>query len=188
MAQDSTGPKGQPQFSDLGAPDMAVDPGLVADYAAKVGNRRTGTTAERLALADVDFWEGLAFGDTTLKAEYKVIDGVWKAILGDTGFISATLLNGWVAFGTPTSTPSHSKLNGVVSLDGALKNGTVGNSETFKAFTLPVGSRPAGRKSYVFPTVEGGTGRIDVYSSGNVVVATGTNTFVPLDQVSFRVL
>ena len=77
MAQDSIGPKGQPQFSGLGAPDMAVDPGLVADYAALVGNRKVGTTAQRLALTGVEVWEELAFGDTSLGIEFTRIGGAW---------------------------------------------------------------------------------------------------------------
>ena len=81
MAASSTrGPKGQPRFPATDAPDLGVDEEIVADFAAAVGNRRVGTTAQRLALTGLDFYEGLAFGDTTLKAEFKVTNGVWKAI------------------------------------------------------------------------------------------------------------
>jgi hypothetical protein len=72
MAADGTpGTKNQPQFLGSGAPATAVDLNLISDYAAKVGNRRTGTITERGAAAAADVWEGLAWQDTDgVKAEW----------------------------------------------------------------------------------------------------------------------
>ena len=83
MAASSTrGPKGQPRFPANEAPDLGVDEEIVADYAAKVGNRRVGTTAERdLAESSGDVWEGLLWGDITDKHEYEHVGGVWKQLL-----------------------------------------------------------------------------------------------------------
>lgn len=77
MAKDSTGIKGQPKFLDSGAPDLATDDNLVSDYAAKVGNRRVGTKAEREAAAGTDVWEGLEWYDTTQLLPYVRRSG-WK--------------------------------------------------------------------------------------------------------------
>jgi|GEM_PF-4618468 len=83
MAASATkGPKGQPRFPANEAPDMGVDEEILADYAAKVGNRRVGTTAERNAATGSDLWEGLIWGDTTDKLEYRRTAGAW-ARFGD---------------------------------------------------------------------------------------------------------
>lgn len=76
-ADGTSGAKGQPQFLDGGAPDLATDSNILADYAAKVGNRRVGTTAERNAAAGKDVWEGLEWDDTTTKKVYRRIAGSW---------------------------------------------------------------------------------------------------------------
>lgn len=83
MAVNSYGAKGQPQFSDTGAPDTAVDPTKVGEYAGAVGNRMVGTTTQRntLTLLWAGFsggaWEGLRFYDTTLGVEYIRIGSDW---------------------------------------------------------------------------------------------------------------
>jgi hypothetical protein len=73
----SWGTKNQPQFADGDAPDVALNPSQVADYAAKVGNRRVGTTAERVAATGKDVWEGLVWGDTTLGVDFRYKSGAW---------------------------------------------------------------------------------------------------------------
>lgn len=78
MAADSFGTKNQPQFSDNGAVDLAVDSNALADYSAKVGNRRVGTTAERNAATGKDLWEGLEWWDTTVGGVYRYIAGRWQ--------------------------------------------------------------------------------------------------------------
>jgi hypothetical protein len=64
MAVDAPlGPKGQPRFSADGAFEDWVDLGAVGDYAAEVGNRKTGTIAERNALPSGKKWEGMEWQD-----------------------------------------------------------------------------------------------------------------------------
>lgn len=77
MASESSGPKDQPYFSSSGAPAIDVDPGLVADYAALVGNRKVLTTAQRLALTGKAVWDGLEVWDTDLKSLFVRDTGAW---------------------------------------------------------------------------------------------------------------
>ncbi|WP_022886353.1 hypothetical protein [Glaciibacter superstes] len=91
MTADATpGAKNQPQFLVGGAPDIGVDENIVADYAAKVGNRRTGTTTERLAATGKDVWEGLLWGDTTDELEYKRTGGAWIPLFGSAFAVHST--------------------------------------------------------------------------------------------------
>lgn len=85
MTADGTpGTKNNPQFLDGGAPDLATDANLISAYAAKVGNRRTGTTAERNAATGKDVWEGLEWFDTTLRRIFLYLNGSWVATVGFT--------------------------------------------------------------------------------------------------------
>ena len=80
MTSSSTGAKNQPHFADADAPDVAVNPTQVADYAAKVGNRRVGTFGERQAASANDVWDGLAWFDTNENAEYIYRAGAWRLL------------------------------------------------------------------------------------------------------------
>ena len=117
MTASSYGPRNAPQFADGDAPDVAVNPTQVAAYAAKVGNRRVGTTAERTAATGLDVWEGLEWEDTTDGCTYKYIAAAWHlysrlvtsytptltnctlgtggTMIGDYS-ISGGVVNGWV--------------------------------------------------------------------------------------------
>lgn len=64
MAVDDWGDKNEPIFLASGAPEIDVDPTAVAAYAAKVGNRRVGTNAQRLAATGKDIWPGLFWQET----------------------------------------------------------------------------------------------------------------------------
>lgn len=64
MAADSYGPKGEPQFAGSGVPQDAADLSLVATWAAKVGNRISGTSAERAAPTGWVPTPGLEFYET----------------------------------------------------------------------------------------------------------------------------
>lgn len=75
MASETSGPKGQPYFTALGAPAIDVDPGIVSDYAADNGNRKSLSRTDRLALPVV--WEGLEAHDQTDKGRYEYIGGSW---------------------------------------------------------------------------------------------------------------
>lgn len=68
---------GYPIFQPGDAPDTAGNPTEVAKYAAAVGTRLIGTTAERLAYPYER--EGLAWFDTTLGFEVEYVGGKWRA-------------------------------------------------------------------------------------------------------------
>lgn len=91
MAADGFGTKNQPTFLNTGAPDIAVDPTLVSNYAALVGNTKVLTTVQRNALAGLDVWEGLHVTDTTDNLLYRRVAGAWVIAGGiaATGTIAA---------------------------------------------------------------------------------------------------
>jgi hypothetical protein len=82
MTADSYGPKNQPRFDATKPPDLGVDETLVSDFAALVGNRKVGTTAERNAAASAtsgkEVWEGLQWEDTDLKGTVVWRNGSWE--------------------------------------------------------------------------------------------------------------
>lgn len=97
MAQDYYGDKNQPQYSEAGAPQLATDLSQVSNYAATVGNRKIGTTAQRTALTGNDRWLGMAFWDTTLNFEFYWDGAAWA---GQPVYISDaspdfTMASGW---------------------------------------------------------------------------------------------
>lgn len=75
MAASTFGPKNEPQFADGDAPDVAVNPTQAAAYAAKLGNRRVDTGANRTTASGKDVWDGLEWYDTTNKGRYEYIGG-----------------------------------------------------------------------------------------------------------------
>ncbi|QDP44227.1 hypothetical protein KGG70_gp57 [Streptomyces phage Celia] len=64
--------------------------------------------------------------------------GIYPPPANDTGWITPTLINSWVVYGSPYTAPAYRKINGRVFLKGLVKNGSVG----FSIFILPVGFRP----------------------------------------------
>lgn len=119
---------GAPQFADGDAPDVAENANEVADFAASVGTRLIGTTAER---TDYDYGRvGLRWYDTDEDAEY-LHDG-----------------SGWVLWNKPWTsyTPSLSNMTGTVAAEYQVVYGTVNVAfrltattvGTLPKFTLPV--------------------------------------------------
>lgn len=109
--------------------------------------------------------------------------GVWNQLWGDTGWITATLGNSWVAFGAPYVAPQYRKFNGLVYISGEMKSGTTATT----VFTLPVGYRPAQQHAFSTNSVSG-TAAITILASGVVRVDAyngGNNTSVSLDGCTF---
>jgi hypothetical protein len=78
MAYSSLDPTtGAPVYLDSDAPDPAVNPSQVAEYAAQVGTRLIGTTAQRTAYSYAR--DGLCWYDTTLDREYRHNGTGWVA-------------------------------------------------------------------------------------------------------------
>ena len=118
MAASATkGPKGQPRFPATEPPDLGVDEEIVADYAALVGNRKSGTTAQRnLAASLGEVWPGLEWGDTTDGFDYgytasggwsRKIASVMPGIIVQTGHVTVTTnSNGDASIPLPKPFPS----------------------------------------------------------------------------------
>ena len=92
MAVNSLDPvDGHPTFADTDAPDIKVDPTKVSEYAAKVGTRLVGTSAERTAYAYAR--EGLEWYDTTTKSTWLYIGG-WQNKARATGTVVCPAVGG----------------------------------------------------------------------------------------------
>ncbi len=105
------------------------------------------------------------------------------AILGETlSWSTPTLINSWVVQTSGSTDVKYSKDQiGVVRLRGAVKNGTLQNT----AFVLPSGYRPA--QDIVFAiAMNTGTGQLVVRAAGDVQPWAGSNQWVWLDSVQFR--
>lgn len=97
-----------------------------------------------------------------------------------TSWTNISLLNGWVWYGAPFSTPQYTKspTDNMVSLKGLIRagSGTIMN--------LPVGFRP--KERILFTSVSGGTAaRVDIEPNGNVTMMAGNNVWLSLDGISF---
>ena len=99
------------------------------------------------------------------------------------GWITPTFENNWVNYGSPFSTAGYYKSNDRVYLKGLVKNGTVPST----IFTLPVGYRNG--STQIFTVFGNGLiARVDVMSTGAVYFNGGSNLWVNLDGISFRIV
>lgn len=93
-----------------------------------------------------------------------------------------TLLNSWVAYGSPYNPPGYWKdQNSVVHLRGQLRSGTMGAA----IFNLPLGYRPFAQET--IPIVSNGAfGNVNITTSGDVQASAGSNAAFSLDGITFR--
>jgi hypothetical protein len=105
----------------------------------------------------------------------------WHAV-GGTG--EPAFQNSWVNFGSTYAPARFRKdINGWVTLDGLVKNGTINTV----AFTLPVGYRPATNEELTQVVKSGaGTGAIEVQADGDVVAFTASNSSFSLAGIRFK--
>ncbi|GAA3330674.1 hypothetical protein HP467_07190 [Curtobacterium albidum] len=166
MAHDSTGPKGQPQYSGSGRLQTAADLSEIANYAALVGNRKTGTTSERQqALSDGAVWEGLLWGDTTDGNDYRLTGGAWQLYA-----MSTPASKGGVLF-AGTTNPS-TGASGYSTVDY-----TVAAGFCHVQYNVYLGTNSSLGKGYwglVLP-LTARTTRPWVYMSGHYIRANGSN-------------
>jgi hypothetical protein len=100
--------------------------------------------------------------------------------------LDTLLQNNWVNYGNGYSTIAMYKdPEGVVHLRGLIKDGL--NEQNTTIVTLPSGYRPV-LGHQIFQVINGVDtfGRIDVESDGDVIFRGITNTFISLDQISFK--
>lgn len=96
----------------------------------------------------------------------------------DTGWIIATLENGWQAFGAPWGTAEYRALaSGVILVQGSVKNGGTGKAN--RIFQLPAGFRPDYNYQSTAPSsVANRTVQVD--ADGDVYITSGSNTYIQL--------
>jgi len=87
-------------------------------------------------------------------------------------------LNGWVNYGGGYSNMRYKKVNGIVYLEGMVKDGTSSN-----VFALPLGYRPSNRMIFSIMN-SNAAARLDVTSSGTVIALGGGSTWVAIN-ISF---
>lgn len=95
---------------------------------------------------------------------------------------------GWVDYSSTFAHASYTRTkDGVVALEGLIKNGTATWDTTL--FTLPVGYRPDYRLIFYVGTYDAGSGfgRIDVLPNGEVRFMQGSSTWISLDSIKFLV-
>jgi hypothetical protein len=108
--------------------------------------------------------------------------------INNEAFIVPTLLNNWVNYDVPNgyATAAYYKdKENRVQLKGLIKDGLTSNGTVL--FNLPVGYRPT--EIMIFVVVNGDSfGRVDVYTSGDVKIVSGGNSYLSLDGITFRAM
>lgn len=93
-----------------------------------------------------------------------------------------TFQNGWTNYSSTFTTAAYTITeDGWVRLRGLVKGGTINTA----IFTLPTGYRPTATHLFTASTYPNAYCRIDVRADGQVVAATGNNTWVALDNLAF---
>jgi hypothetical protein len=110
------------------------------------------------------------------------------ASVGQPEWITPTLLNGWVYYGAPYNTPGYYKDQfGRVWIKGLIKSGTTTNGTA--VFQLPVDYRPPSQYLLTSATNDATFAskhcRIDVDTSGNVLIYDVSSVWVSLDRINF---
>lgn len=131
----------------------------------------------------------------TLKAAVKdipkslalAVESTVAALMGApaaTAWAAPVLSGTWVNFGGGLQTVRYRKVNGEVHVEGTVRNGVDGTA----IFTLPVGFRPSGTGSKLFPAVSPNHGGLEVSTAGVVLHRAGSGTtFVGLDAIRFLI-
>jgi hypothetical protein len=109
-----------------------------------------------------------------------------KANKAQEAWIEPTLLNGWVNFGSGNAIANYMKDEfGVVHLRGLIKSGTTTAGTVL--LTLPLGYRPL-LNTYFIVADGNGFARLFIGANGNVGIENdATNTYLSLNQISFKV-
>lgn len=92
----------------------------------------------------------------------------------DSGWITPTFENGWTHYTSPYGDVRYRKINGVVHIEGLMRNGTI--STSLPAFTLPVGFRPKARILGVTFSNDNAV-RLDIDTNGYVIPYNGSNAW-----------
>lgn len=120
-------------------------------------------------------------GDKPTQSQFAdLIDSFYNIDEDDSGWQIATLQNGFENYEGPYSNVQYRKKNGIIYIDGLIKNG----SPNSVIFNLPVGFRPSAR--LVFPALSNFIAyRIDVHPNGDVEAITHHTVWMSLANISF---
>jgi hypothetical protein len=158
-------------------------PADIQALAEAVDNTYGGKVASAGALPTSGLFPGQRIWLVDVKGWAEWSGTAWNS---DTAWVQPTLGNSWASFdgGATLDIPAYCRVDGVVWLKGAMKDGTGA------AFTLPVGMRPLKVRSFTSTAASGAqTADVRVSPSGVVTVpffGTGaTNGVVSLDSVRF---
>lgn len=142
------------------------------------GSVKPAYTASEVGLGSVNNTSDSAKPVSTAQATAIAL----KQAVTQEGWITPTLLNSWVNFGTPYAVAAYMKdTAGFVHIKGMVKSGTMGASQ----FVLPVGYRPA--EALIFAVSSGSVyGDVWVDTSGVITSNAGTNTWICYGGITFR--
>lgn len=182
MAVDSYHPvDGHPTFTDEGATDLAVDSNAVAQFAAFVGTRAIGTTAQREAYAYAR--DGFRWGDRTDKKEYEWNDG-WVVVGGSVITAAAPSMGANWSWGSGSKI---TRAGDTVTVHALLtRSSAISGAQTI--FTLPVGFRPTDAVAAAGALVSGGSEggvTVTVTAAGVVTIVYLTNTTATSMRLDF---
>lgn len=158
MVSESIDPiTGAPQFSDNGAPDIAVDPSLVSNYAADVGNR--------IVRANLAALESYPFARAGMEG-YAVDTGISYVHTGTGWIISMMPLTAWtptitgLAVGNGSLVTEYNRTGDLVNVFIEYTHGSSSSVSGQVTFTPPIG--------FASPTIPRhfGVGLLRVQSTG----------------------
>jgi hypothetical protein len=143
MARDTSGPKNEPNYSGIGAPSDAADMTEIATYAARVGNRRADTSANRTAATGADLWEGLEWHETDTGLTYLYLSAAWVLSRYSSAAIPiVTFGTNWTG-GTGGQTPFCYRQGNRVDLLGSAVIGASGGGGGYtNILTIPASCQP----------------------------------------------
>jgi hypothetical protein len=134
-----------------------------------------------------DFTSGNVGIGTTIPAEKLDVDGnvAISGVINQEAWQAPPLINGWLNYGASYNPAGYFKdKNGVVHLRGLVRSGVTGVA----IFTLPAGYRPQYREMHATITKPNAIARVDVLTSGEVVMVMGSNAWISLDGITFRAI
>lgn len=95
-----------------------------------------------------------------------------------------SLVNSWLHYGSPFSTPQYTKTSdNIVQLKGLLRAGSTTYDSTIA--TLPAGFRPKTRILYPVTNYNNVHARVDIYPDGRVNFLGTSNSWLSIDSISF---
>lgn len=113
---------------------------------------------------------------------------LYEKVVKDTGWVNATLQNGWTDYSTEYATAGFRRIGNIVHVRAMVKNGTiVNNAGTTPIFTLPNGFKPSDTARNIYPATSSSTtrARCDIFPTGVVQAVEGTNAFFSIAGISF---